>query len=150
MQVMPTTAAEMTGDRGFVSQPSRLLDPAGNMKLGQAYIQRMLQLNAFQGDILRAVASYNAGPGPMLAALRKLGGDADPLLLIETIDVPQARDYVEKVMASYWIYQRLLGGSLKTLDAVASGASLIPAALDYVQPAPQTLTIALIRTAAVQ
>ena len=53
-------------------------------------------------------------------------------------------------MASYWIYQRLLGGSLKTLDAVASGASLIPAALDYVQPAPQTLTIALIRTAAVQ
>ena len=44
----------------------------------------------------------------------------------------------------------LLGGSLKTLDAVASGASLIPAALDYVQPAPQTLTIALIRTAAVQ
>ena len=86
----------------------------------------------------------------MLAALRKLGGDADPLLLIETIDVPQARDYVEKVMASYWIYQRLLGGPLKTLDAVASGASLIPAALDHVQPAPQTLTIALIRTAAVQ
>lgn len=150
MQVMPTTAAEMTGDRGFVSQPSRLLDPAVNMKLGQAYIQRMLQLNAFQGDVLRAVASYNAGPGPMLAALRKLGGDADPLLLIETIDVPQARDYVEKVMASYWIYQRLLGGPLKTLDAVASGASLIPAALDYVQPAPQTLNIALIRTAAVQ
>ncbi|WAC59169.1 lytic transglycosylase domain-containing protein [Brevundimonas sp. SL130] len=136
MQVMPTTAAEMTGDRTFVSDPSKLLVPATNMRLGQAYINRMLQLPAFQGDLLRAVASYNAGPGPMLTAVRKLGPDADPLLLIETIDVPQARDYVEKVVAGYWIYQRMLGGPLNTLDAVASGAKLVPVSLDYVPPAP--------------
>jgi soluble lytic murein transglycosylase len=137
MQVMPTTAAEMTGDRTFVSDPTKLLVPAVNMRLGQAYINKMLALPAFQGDLLRAVASYNAGPGPMLAAVRKLGADADPLLLIETIDVPQARDYVEKVMASYWIYQRLFGGPLKTLDALASGARAVPMALDYVAPPPQ-------------
>lgn len=137
MQVMPTTAAEMTGDRTFVSDPSKLLVPAVNMRLGQTYINRMLALPAFQGDLLRAVASYNAGPGPMLAAVRKLGPDADPLLLIETIDVPQARDYVEKVVASYWIYQRLFGGPLKTLDALASGAKAVPVALDYVAPPPQ-------------
>lgn len=137
MQVMPTTAAEMTGDRSFVSDPSKLLVPAVNMRLGQTYINRMLALPAFQGDLLRAVASYNAGPGPMLAAVRKLGPDADPLLLIETIDVPQARDYVEKVVASYWIYQRLFGAPLKTLDALASGAKAVPVALDYVAPAPQ-------------
>ncbi|MFN7106806.1 MAG: lytic transglycosylase domain-containing protein [Brevundimonas sp.] len=137
MQVMPTTAAEMTGDRTFVSDPSKLLVPAVNMRLGQTYINRMLALPAFQGDLLRAVASYNAGPGPMLSAVRKLGPDADPLLLIETIDVPQARDYVEKVMASYWIYQRLFGGPLKTLDALASGARSVPMALDYVAPPPQ-------------
>ena len=58
-------------------------------------------------------------------------------MLIETIDVPQARDYVEKVMASYWIYQRLFGGPLKTLDALASGARSVPMALDYVAPPPQ-------------
>ncbi|MBA4808823.1 MAG: lytic transglycosylase domain-containing protein [Brevundimonas sp.] len=136
MQVMPTTAAEMTGDRSFVTDPTKLLVPAVNMRLGQAYINRMLQLPAFQGDLLRAVASYNAGPGPMLAAVRKLGPDADPLLLIETIDVPQARDYVEKVVASYWIYQRMFGGPLNTLDALASGAQRVPIALDYVPPAP--------------
>lgn len=136
MQVMPTTAAELSGDRGFVSDPTRLFDPAVNMRLGQAYITRMLALPAFQGDLLRAVASYNAGPGPMLAAVRKLGPDADPLLLIETIDVPQARDYVEKVVASYWIYQRMFGGPLKTLDALASGARGAPIALDYVAPPP--------------
>ena len=146
MQVMPTTAAEMTGDRTFVSEPTKLLVPAVNMRLGQAYINKMLALPAFQGDLLRAVASYNAGPGPMLAAVRKLGADADPLLLIETIDVPQARDYVEKVMASYWIYQRLFGGPLKTLDAVASGARAVPMALDYVAPPPQAEPVLIAET----
>ncbi len=149
MQVMPTTAAELSGDRGFVSNPTRLFDPAVNLRLGQAYISRMLALPAFQGDLLRAVASYNAGPGPMLAAVRKLGPDADPLLLIETIDVPQARDYVEKVVASYWIYQRMFGGPLKTLDALASGARAAPIALDYVAPPPQAEPVLIAQAGAV-
>ena len=136
MQVMPATAAELAGDRSFASNPNRLLQPATNMRLGQAYINRMLQMNAFDGDLLRAVASYNAGPGPMLGALRKLGPDADPLLLIETIDVPQARQYVEEVVAAYWIYQRMFGGPLNTLNAVAGGERRIPVALDYVAPPP--------------
>lgn len=72
----------------------------------------------------------------MMAAVRKLGPDADPLLLIETIDVPQARDYVEKVVAAYWIYQRMNGRPLHTLDAVASGATRVPLALDYIPPPP--------------
>ncbi len=136
MQVMPTTAAELSGDRGFVSDPERLYDPNVNARLGQAYIQRLLAMPAIDGDLLRAAASYNAGPGPMVAAVRKLGPDADPLLLIETIDVPQARDYVEKVVAAYWVYQRLTGRPLNTLEAVASGATRIPLALDYVPPSP--------------
>ena len=140
MQVMPTTAAELSGDRTFISDPQKLFVPAVNMRLGQAYIIRMMQIPSFQGDLLKAVASYNAGPGPMLGAIRKLGPNADPLLLIETIDVPQARDYVEKVVASYWIYQRLFGGPLHTLDALASGATAVPLSLDYVAPPPQPQT----------
>jgi len=136
MQVMPGTAAELAGDPGFLREPERLWNPAVNLRLGQAYIARMLEMGAFQGDLLRAVASYNAGPGPMLGALRRLGPDPDPLLLIETIDVPQARAYVEDVVATYWIYQRMTGRPLNTLDAVASGALSIPVALDHVAPAP--------------
>ncbi len=136
MQVMPTTAAELSGDRSFVSDPERLFLPNVNARLGQAYVNRVLALPAINGDLLRAAASYNAGPGPMVMAVRKLGHDADPLLLIETIDVPQAREYVEKVVAAYWIYQRMNGRPLNTLDAVASGATLIPLALDYVPPPP--------------
>jgi soluble lytic murein transglycosylase len=134
MQVMPTTAAELTGDRGFVRDPERLFQPNVNAQLGQAYVNRVLAMPAINGDLLRAAASYNAGPGPMVLAVRKLGHDADPLLLIETIDVPQAREYVEKVVAAYWIYQRMNGRPLNTLDAVASGATLIPLSLDYVAP----------------
>ncbi len=136
MQVMPTTAAELAGDRAFVSEPDRLYDPAVNARLGQAYVNKVLAMPAINGDLLRVAASYNAGPGPMVAAVRKLGHDADPLLLIETIDVPQAREYVEKVVAAYWIYQRLNGRPLNTLDAVASGATLVPLSLDYVPPPP--------------
>ncbi|MGZ9098307.1 MAG: transglycosylase SLT domain-containing protein [Brevundimonas sp.] len=139
MQVMPTTAAELSGDRGFVSEPERLFQPNVNARLGQAYVNRVLAMPAINGDLLRAAASYNAGPGPMVAAVRKLGQDADPLLLIETIDVPQARDYVEKVVAAYWIYQRMNGRPLHTLDAVASGATAISLALDYVPPPPLPL-----------
>ena len=137
MQVMPTTAAELSGDRGFISDPERLFQPEVNMRLGQGYVLKMLGLTAFNGDVLRTVASYNAGPGPMLGALRKLGPEADPLLLIETIDVPQARDYVEKVVAAYWIYQRMQGRPLNTLKAVASGETAISLYLDYVPPPPE-------------
>ncbi|WP_420470780.1 lytic transglycosylase domain-containing protein [Brevundimonas sp. FT23042] len=137
MQVMPGTAAELSGDRGFVSTPERLYDPSVNARMGQAYVNRVLARPEINGDLLRVAASYNAGPGPMMAAVRKLGPDADPLLLIETIDVPQARDYVEKVVAAYWIYQRMNGRPLNTLDAVASGAPLVPLSLDFVPPPPE-------------
>jgi len=149
MQVMPGTAAELSGDRGFVSAPDRLFDPAVNARMGQAYVNRVLAMPEINGDLLRVAASYNAGPGPMMAAVRKLGPDADPLLLIETIDVPQARDYVEKVVAAYWIYQRMNGRPLNTLDAVASGATLVPLSLDYVPPPPppaQPLEVAAVQT----
>ena len=147
MQVMPTTAAEMTGDRTFVSTPQRLFQPATNVRLGQAYVNQMLARPEFEGDLLRAVASYNAGPGPMLGALRRLGPNPDPLLLIETIDVPQAREYVEKVVAAYWIYQRMTGGPLNTLDAVVAGQTLVPISLDYVAPPPMPLQAAPVQVA---
>ena len=136
MQVMPGTAAELSGDRDFVREPERLFQPNVNARLGQAYVNRVLAMPAINGDLLRAAASYNAGPGPLVSAVRRLGHDADPLLLIETIDVPQAREYVEKVVAAYWIYQRMNGRPLNTLDAVASGATLVPLSLDYVPPPP--------------
>ncbi|MDO1558518.1 lytic transglycosylase domain-containing protein [Brevundimonas sp. 2R-24] len=129
MQVMPTTAAEIDRDPGLAREPRRLLEPALNLRLGQTYLNRMLAWPEFERDLLRSVASYNAGPAPMLQTLRRLPPDADALLLIETLPIPQARQYVEEVAAAYWIYQRLLGQRPDSLALIAEGArtAVVPA-----------------------
>lgn len=134
MQVMPATAAELSGDPAFRSEPERLFDPGVNLRLGQNYLQYVLAMGPIQGDVLRAVAAYNGGPGPVFEAVRRLPPDADALLIIESIPSPQPRQYVEEVMAAYWIYQRLLGGRTATLDAVVAGASVVPLSLDAAPP----------------
>lgn len=136
MQVMPATASELAGDSAFRRDPTLLFDPAVNMRLGQAYINSVLSMDAIQGDLLRAVVAYNGGPRPVIDARRALGADADSLLIIENIPVSQSRQYVEEVVAAYWIYQRLLGGKLDTLDAVVAGYPIVHLALDYVPPPP--------------
>ncbi|WP_236627545.1 hypothetical protein [Caulobacter sp. B11] len=81
-------------------------------------------------DILRAVAAYNGGPGTLLKVQEQLGADCETLLLIESLPAQETRNYVEKVMASYWTYRRLMGAETRTLDAVASGAREIDFRLD--------------------
>lgn len=146
MQVMPATATELTGNADFRRDPTLLFDPAINMRVGQNYIEYVMAMDPIQGDLLRAIVAYNGGPGPIYDARRMLGPDADSLLIIESIPVAQSRQYVEEVVAAYWIYQRLLGGRTATLDAVVAGATLVPAALDR---APGPPTPIAVETAAV-
>ena len=54
-QLMPSTARAMTVDAR---------DPAANLEGGAHYLRQMLDL--FDGDIERALAAYNAGPGRVL------------------------------------------------------------------------------------
>ena len=56
--------------------------------------------------------------------------DCETLMLIESLPAQETRNYVEKVMASYWTYRRLMGAETRTLDAVASGAREIDFRLD--------------------
>jgi soluble lytic murein transglycosylase-like protein len=57
MQLMPATAHAM-GVKPF--------DPAANIWGGTAYLR--LLLNRFDGDVVRTVAAYNAGPGAVVRA----------------------------------------------------------------------------------
>ena len=147
MQVMPATATELSGDPIYRREPDALLDPAVNLRLGQNYIEYVMAMDAIQGDLLRAVVAYNGGPRPILDARRALGVDADSLLLIENIPVAQSRQYVEDVVAAYWIYQRLMGGRLETLDAVVAGQAVIPLALDRSPTPPTPLVVETVETA---
>ena len=128
MQLMPGTAALATGDPSLSTNSSPLYDPSFNLKVGQDYLQLLLA-RAGRGDMIRAVAAYNGGPGAVLRA-ESLVGDQDPLLLMECLPAAETRGYVEKVLAGYWIYRRMFGEGSRSLDAVASGAQLVNPGLD--------------------
>ena len=59
MQLMPGTARDLGVDAS---------DPAANIRGGTAYLRALL--NRFDGDLVRTIAAYNAGPG----AVARSGG----------------------------------------------------------------------------
>ena len=128
MQVMPGSMADITGDDSLKSDPIPLFDPATNLHAGQQYVTWLRQ-RAVGPDLLRVVAAYNGGPATVERA-RTLVGVDDSLLIVESLPYAETRDYVRKVMAAYWSYRRQFGSDSPTLDAVASGAGMIDAALD--------------------
>jgi len=85
--------------------------------VGQDYLDLLLK-KAAGGDVLKALAAYNAGPGVLLRTQQAIGTD-DPLLLMESMPAGQTRVYVENVMASYWIYRRMFGEGERAQDALA-------------------------------
>ncbi len=128
MQLMPQTAARALGDDKIIADPNALYDPATNLRAGQDYVD-LLMHQSTRGDMLRAVAAYNGGPGSLLRT-EQLVGDNDALMLIESLPAPETRAYVQKVMAGYWIYRRLFGEGGRSLDAVAGGAGIIDPKID--------------------
>lgn len=130
MQVRPASAADVVGDDKLLADNSPLFDPAFNLRAGQDYFTWLMDRGLKSPDILRAVAAYNGGPATLNRTAAQLGGDCDSLLLIESLPFKETRNYVEKVMASYWTYRRLLGAENKTLDAVAGGARTVDFRLD--------------------
>lgn len=129
MQVMPAAAASVTGDDSYKRDLMPLFDGPTNVRIGQQYLA-YLTAHASGGDILRAVASYNGGPGMVARTETLLGPNVDSLLFMESMPYYETRAYVQKVMAAYWAYQRQFGGKTVTLDAAASNMQFIDAKLD--------------------
>jgi len=127
MQMTPATAAYNAGVPPSSIDASLLLDPGTNMRLGQDYVARLLDQT--QGDILRTVAAYNAGPRGITRLAASMP-DADSLLLIESLAGAETRDFVQRVMSNYWIYRQLFNQPSPTLDATAAGSKTVLAAWD--------------------
>ena len=121
MQLMPQTAAGILGRRSL--NVSLLLDPGRNMELGQRYINHLMTLDDVGRDLLKVTAAYNAGPGRLGRWLKESEVDyqSDPLLFIESIPVRETRQYVQKVLANYWLYQLRLHGEAPSLESLAAG-----------------------------
>jgi len=107
MQIMPGTAAFVTGDRSLYRRSGRdqLLDADLNLEIGNRYLSMLLSDRYFDKSLILALAAYNGGPGNVRRWRRELKGVTDPLLFIESLPAPETRDYVQKVMSNLWIYR---------------------------------------------
>ncbi|MEM1395940.1 MAG: lytic transglycosylase domain-containing protein, partial [Pseudomonadota bacterium] len=132
MQVMPRTASYVAKDRKLATRAGRdrLLDPAFNMKIGQMYVNYLLE-SLDNEDLFEMATAYNGGPGNLRKWKSKLKID-DPLLFIESIPNSESRDYVEKVLLNLWMYRQKLGQPTPSRDLVASGKAPAFEALDGV------------------
>jgi len=126
MQLTAATAAHLAGDKSLRHNPSALRDPALNLRLGQDYVAKLL--TSVKGDVMRAVAAYNCGPGVIQKLTARMGQNADSLMMIESMPSGQTRDYVQRVMAGYWTYRQIFGLDSRTLDAAASGVKAVASA----------------------
>jgi soluble lytic murein transglycosylase len=121
MQIMPATGqyiARLTG-RSYGGKAD-LHNPAVNLGMAQDYLN---YLNGkLDGNVLFVVAAYNGGIGNVQRWLaRGVTPDDDPVRWLEAIPFDETRDYVEKVLANYWIYQQRLGETPWSLQALADG-----------------------------
>lgn len=122
LQIVPSTAAYVTGESFSGVAQGRLLLPDLNLAIGQRYLDRLMDHPGIEGDILKTIIAYNAGPGNLARWMEAVDHAEDPLFLIEALTLGETRAYVERVMAAFWIYRLRLGQETPSLDALAGGA----------------------------
>jgi len=123
MQLMPTTAAYIVGDPSLRSPRGRqrLHDPAFSLEVAQRYLHYLNSLGSVEGDLIRTLAAYNAGPGNVARWMPPGRHRNDPLLFIESIPAGETRAFVQRVLANSWIYASRLGLPSRSLDQLAAG-----------------------------
>ncbi len=107
MQLMPATGSQIALESGWPPDFTEgdLQIAYVSLVLGSNYLGR--QLIAFRGDILAALAAYNAGPGSVLGWKATAGDDPD--VFVGTIRYLETRTYVRKVVENYEHYVRIYG-----------------------------------------
>jgi soluble lytic murein transglycosylase-like protein len=122
LQVMPATAAYVANDPSLRGQGAqRLHDPGLSLEIGQRYLLYLANHEAVQGDLIRLLAAYNAGPGALARWLPAARHRDDPFLFIEAIPVEETRLHVQRVLAYSWIYASRLGLPAPSLEALVRG-----------------------------
>ncbi|GBF57492.1 soluble lytic murein transglycosylase [Candidatus Phycosocius bacilliformis] len=121
MQVMPRTAAWMTGRNDLARNPALLNDTTLNVTLGEAYLEKMMAMGVVGNCLTRTFMAYNAGPGNVARWSTSVKGGEDTLMFMEAAPSGQARVYAERVMSNMWIYHRRFGQRAPTLEKLARG-----------------------------
>ncbi|MFZ4408195.1 MAG: lytic transglycosylase domain-containing protein [Paracraurococcus sp.] len=122
MQIMPATASYLARDPSLQGEGAqRLHDPAYSLELGQRYIHYLARHEGVEGNLIRLLAAYNAGPGNLMKWLPAHGHRDDPFLFVEAIPFDETRGFVQQVLTYSWIYASRLGLPAPSLDQLAAG-----------------------------
>ena len=98
MQLMPATFSEISRNVGFSGD---LYSPDTNIRAGSAYYSGLKKV--LGNKDLYAISAYNGGIGSVTNWFSKLiYNDTDEF--VEQIPYPETKNYVKKVLRSYWIY----------------------------------------------
>lgn len=105
MQVIPPTGAEIAGKIHFNNfEVEQLNEPIINTLFGTFYLKYLL--DEFNGEMIFAMAGYNAGPD----AVRRWSAKASSMEMdefIELIPYDQTNHYVKKVLVNYLVYSKI-------------------------------------------
>ncbi|WP_249211695.1 transglycosylase SLT domain-containing protein [Gluconobacter cerinus] len=139
MQIRPITASFITlhhqtyDAHGMAVIPvppdmvNRLHNPSSNLEIGQLYVLYLASQSSHTslsarpegGDLVRVLASYNAGPGAIARWERAQTADLhDPLFFMETLPNTETRDYVHRALTYTWLYAHKMGLSSPSLKAL--------------------------------
>jgi soluble lytic murein transglycosylase-like protein len=120
MQLRPVAADAVSGMAGSAGPSGRLLQNSGqNLRVGQAFLAFLARPEFAGDDLLRVLASYNAGPYAVRAWVH--AQDADPLMFIEMIPNAQTRRFVQRTLQNLWAYSARFAQTSPSLEAMAAG-----------------------------
>lgn len=106
MQLMPGTAQWLASVEKAVTREhvDHLTHPANSLRLGAYYLMRMVERS--NGNLIYALASYNAGPGNVSKWL-KTYPNVPPEIFLEAIPFTETRHFVKRVLGNYGAYHSL-------------------------------------------
>lgn len=107
MQLMPDTAEWIAGESGLPDD--NLHDPEQNIPLGAWYLEYLI--TKYDGNLVLALAAYNAGRGNVDAWMEERGWPAD-YADIDGIPFPETREFVRTVIENRdWLREKNAGGA---------------------------------------
>ncbi|MDB9762152.1 lytic transglycosylase domain-containing protein [Alphaproteobacteria bacterium] len=111
VQVMPNTAKLTAKKIGIKYDKNKLLnDTEYNLLIGSQYLSSLI--NYYKGSIVLAIAGYNAGPTNVNKWIKLHGDPRDKHInfinWIESIPFKETRNYVQRVIENYVVYQKVM------------------------------------------
>jgi len=105
MQIIPGTGKSIANELAIKNYTNDILyDPETSIKMGTYYLKK--QMDNFSQNYYFACGAYNGGPGAMKKWISKWG-DMEIDEFIEYVPYDETRNYIKKVMASYFFYKTL-------------------------------------------